>query len=75
MLPAPDLRGLAPPPNPLADTEVPADAPPRPAAPFLPTTREEMQALGWSECDAIIVSGDAYVDHPSFGMAIIGRVL
>ncbi len=34
-----------------------------------------MGALGWSECDIIIVTGDAYVDHPSFGMAIIGRVL
>jgi uncharacterized radical SAM protein YgiQ len=38
-------------------------------------TRQEMQALGWSECDVIIVTGDAYVDHPSFGMAIIGRLL
>jgi uncharacterized radical SAM protein YgiQ len=41
----------------------------------LPTTRAEMAALGWSQCDIIIVTGDAYVDHPSFGMAIIGRVL
>ncbi|HLW24027.1 MAG TPA: YgiQ family radical SAM protein [Steroidobacteraceae bacterium] len=47
----------------------------RPAAPFLPTSREEMAALGWEQCDIIIVTGDAYVDHPSFGMAIIGRVL
>jgi len=46
-----------------------------PPAPFLPMTRAEMQALGWRECDVIIVTGDAYVDHPSFGMAIIGRVL
>src|SRR5882757_436073 len=45
-----------------------------PAA-FLPTTRAEMEALGWRQCDVIIVTGDAYVDHPSFGMAIIGRVL
>ncbi len=45
-----------------------------PAA-FLPTSRAEMQALGWDQCDVIIVTGDAYVDHPSFGMAIIGRVL
>jgi uncharacterized radical SAM protein YgiQ len=45
-----------------------------PAA-FLPTSRAEMAALGWQQCDIIIVSGDAYVDHPSFGMAIIGRVL
>jgi uncharacterized radical SAM protein YgiQ len=44
-------------------------------APFLPTSREEMQQLGWEECDIVIVSGDAYVDHPSFGMAVIGRVL
>src|SRR5580658_8770281 len=44
-------------------------------APFLPMSRAEMQLLGWDSCDVIIVSGDAYVDHPSFGMAIIGRVL
>jgi uncharacterized radical SAM protein YgiQ len=44
-------------------------------APFLPMSREEMEALGWDSCDIIIVTGDAYVDHPSFGMAIIGRVL
>lgn len=44
-------------------------------APFLPTTREEMDALGWDSCDIIIVTGDAYVDHPSFGMAVIGRFL
>jgi uncharacterized radical SAM protein YgiQ len=45
------------------------------SAPFLPTTRQEMDQLGWDSCDIIIVSGDAYVDHPSFGMAVIGRVL
>ncbi|HIF9059644.1 TPA: YgiQ family radical SAM protein [Photobacterium damselae] len=44
-------------------------------APFLPTTRKEMDELGWDSCDIIIVTGDAYVDHPSFGMAIIGRLL
>jgi uncharacterized radical SAM protein YgiQ len=44
-------------------------------AKFLPTTRAEMDALGWDSCDIIIVCGDAYVDHPSFGMAVIGRVL
>jgi uncharacterized radical SAM protein YgiQ len=44
-------------------------------ATFLPTTRAEMDVLGWAQCDVIIVTGDAYVDHPSFGMAIIGRVL
>ncbi len=41
----------------------------------LPTTRHEMEALGWDSCDIVIVTGDAYVDHPSFGMAIIGRLL
>jgi len=44
-------------------------------APFLPMTRKEMDILGWDSCDIIIVTGDAYVDHPSFGMAIIGRML
>ncbi|MFC3606841.1 YgiQ family radical SAM protein [Stutzerimonas tarimensis] len=44
-------------------------------APFLPMSREEMDQLGWDSCDVIIVTGDAYVDHPSFGMAIIGRLL
>ncbi len=44
-------------------------------APFLPMSRAEMDALGWDSCDIIIVTGDAYVDHPSFGMALIGRVL
>lgn len=44
-------------------------------SPFLPTTRAEMDALGWDSCDIIVVTGDAYVDHPSFGMAVIGRVL
>ncbi|UQA55709.1 YgiQ family radical SAM protein [Polyangium aurulentum] len=42
---------------------------------FLPTTREEMAARGWSELDVLLVSGDAYVDHPAFGAAIIGRFL
>jgi len=50
-------------------------SPARAAAPFLPMTREEMRLLGWDQCDVIIVTGDAYVDHPSFGMAIIGRLL
>jgi uncharacterized radical SAM protein YgiQ len=44
-------------------------------APFLPMSRAEMDALGWDSCDIILVTGDAYVDHPSFGMAIIGRLL
>lgn len=45
------------------------------AAPFLPMSRKEMKQLGWQQCDIIIVTGDAYVDHPSFGMAVIGRML
>lgn len=44
-------------------------------APVLPMSREEMDDLGWDSCDIIIVTGDAYVDHPSFGMALIGRLL
>jgi uncharacterized radical SAM protein YgiQ len=44
-------------------------------APFLPMSRAEMDQLGWDSCDIIIVTGDAYVDHPSFGMAVIGRTL
>src|SRR4029077_19979023 len=44
-------------------------------APFLPMSRDEMDELGWDECDVILGTGDAYVDHPSFGMAIVGRVL
>jgi len=44
-------------------------------APFLPMSREEMTQLGWDSCDIILVTGDAYVDHPSFGMAVIGRML
>ena len=44
-------------------------------APFLPMSREEMDVLGWDSCDVILVTGDAYVDHPSFGMSVVGRVL
>ncbi|RZI80468.1 MAG: YgiQ family radical SAM protein [Rubrivivax sp.] len=44
-------------------------------AKYLPMSRDEMTALGWDSCDIIIVTGDAYVDHPSFGMAVIGRML
>ena len=44
-------------------------------APFLPMSRAEMDELGWDSCDIIIVNGDAYVDHPSFGGALIGRLL
>lgn len=45
------------------------------AAQFLPMSRAEMEALGWDSCDVILVTGDAYVDHPSFGMALVGRLL
>ena len=44
-------------------------------AAFLPVTREEMLERGWDRVDFVYVSGDAYVDHPSFGMAIITRLL
>ena len=44
-------------------------------APQLPMSRDEMDDLGWDSCDIILVTGDAYVDHPSFGMALIGRLL
>jgi uncharacterized radical SAM protein YgiQ len=67
--------------NTLPDTQTTAK-PPRlsvnptgKAAPFLPMSRDEMTALGWEQCDVVLVTGDAYVDHPSFGMAIIGRLL
>jgi uncharacterized radical SAM protein YgiQ len=43
--------------------------------PVMPMSREEMDVLGWDACDIILVTGDAYVDHPSFGMAVIGRLL
>ncbi|WOH37785.1 YgiQ family radical SAM protein [Thalassotalea fonticola] len=45
------------------------------STPFFPMSRKEMDDLGWDSCDIILVTGDAYVDHPSFGMAIIGRML
>ncbi len=44
-------------------------------SPFLPMSRTEMDDLGWDSCDIILVTGDAYVDSPSFGMAIVGRLL
>jgi hypothetical protein len=44
-------------------------------APFLPMSRAEMDTLGWDSCDVILVTGDAYIDHPSFGMALVGRLL
>ena len=42
---------------------------------WLPTTKKEMELRGWDELDVILFSGDAYVDHPSFGAAVIGRIL
>ncbi|MEE3289839.1 MAG: YgiQ family radical SAM protein [Pseudomonadota bacterium] len=44
-------------------------------APFLPMSKQEMEDMGWDSCDIIIVTADAYVDHPSFGMAVVGRLL
>jgi len=43
--------------------------------PFFPTSRPEMEVLGWDSCDVVLVTGDAYIDHPSFGMALIARLL
>ncbi len=42
---------------------------------FLPTTREDMEQRGWEMCDVILITGDAYIDHPSFGVSVIGRLL
>ena len=42
---------------------------------FLPITKQEMDALGWAAPDFVVVTGDSYVDHPSFGIAIISRLL
>lgn len=42
---------------------------------WLPTTKKEVELRGWDELDVILFSGDAYVDHPSFGAAVIGRIL
>src|SRR5256714_8266172 len=47
----------------------------QPTAPLAPTTRREMRARGWDGVDVVFVTGDAYVDHPSFAMAILARVL
>jgi uncharacterized radical SAM protein YgiQ len=70
----PRLTVLAPPPKPITSYK-PFWAKRFGRAKFLPMSREEMAELGWDSCDIIIVTGDAYVDHPSFGMAVIGRVL
>jgi len=63
-------------PQPTDNTVLPAFRDPtwNPAR-WLPTTRDEVLARGWDELDVIIVSGDAYVDHPAFGTAVIGRML
>src|SRR4051812_21513644 len=50
-------------------------SPADPRARFLPTTREEMALRGWDELDILIVSGDAYVDHPAFGPVLVARFL
>ncbi len=42
---------------------------------FLPTTKKELEIRGWSEVDVVLFSGDAYIDHPAFGAAVIGRIL
>ena len=42
---------------------------------FLPTTQKELKLRGWNDVDVVLFSGDAYVDHPSFGAAVIGRVM
>jgi hypothetical protein len=42
---------------------------------FLPTSKKEVEALGWDYLDVILFSGDAYIDHPSFGTAVIARIL
>src|SRR5512139_2616478 len=54
-----------------------ASPPPRPAdaTRFLPTSADELAARGWDAVDVLLVTGDAYVDHPSFGAAVVGRVL
>ncbi|MGV3621881.1 MAG: YgiQ family radical SAM protein, partial [Archangium sp.] len=45
------------------------------AHPFLPVTRADLEARGWDQCDIVIISGDAYVDHPAFGPPLIARFL
>ncbi|MBD5804754.1 hypothetical protein AZOA_41990 [Azoarcus sp. Aa7] len=62
--------------NPDSPPSIAAGArPPARSATFLPMSRSEMKTLGWDACDVILVTGDAYIDHPSFGMALIGRML
>ena len=47
----------------------------RPVSDWLPITKKELEAHGWEELDVVLVSGDAYVDHPSFGPAVIEGLL
>lgn len=47
----------------------------RPVTEWLPITREEVEMRGWDELDVVLISGDAYVDHPAFGTAVIGRIM
>ena len=62
--------------NPESPPSIAAGArPPARPAPFLPMSRAGMKALGWDQCDVVLVTGDAYLDHPSFGMALVGRLL
>ncbi len=70
----------SPPPPPRRPPRAPPrPAPPRPAAPdrrrFLPVNRADLAARGWDEIDVLLISGDAYADHPSFGVPLLGRVL
>ncbi|MDQ8024125.1 MAG: YgiQ family radical SAM protein, partial [Moraxellaceae bacterium] len=62
-------------PTPTPLTAYPRYRPGLKPAPILPMSRAEMDKLGWDACDIIIVTGDAYIDHPSFGMALVGRAL
>ena len=47
----------------------------RPITSWLPITKKEVEQRGWEQLDVILISGDAYVDHPSFGTAVIGRII
>ena len=47
----------------------------RPVTDWLPITKKEVEMRGWGELDVILISGDAYVDHPAFGAAVIGRII
>ena len=72
----PSPRGPSPSPDRRRGDSLPLHAPPKPHAhPFLPTCRADLQARGWDGVDIVIVSGDAYVDHPAFGPVLIARFL